>query len=292
MPLFDSDFLSKLEYLSIVSRRVFQGRLIAQRRTRQLGGGIEFADHREYSAGDDFRYLDWNLYARHEELLLKRFHEEEDLHVYVLLDCSRSMGFGRPAKFDHARRVAAALAYIALADLDRVAITAFCDGVMADLPMMRGKGRILALLNFLESLELSGADTDLARTATAFVRRRQRCGPVILVSDLYDPHGFSRGVDLLRYHRFEPHVIHVYDPAEAEPTMLGDMELLDIETDDVRKVTVTEGALRQYRRLYGEFVESVQTYCRNYALSLTRASTQVPFDELVLKMMRATEVVR
>ena len=100
MALFDSDFLKKLEYLSLVSKRVFHGSILAQRRTMQLGGGIEFADHREYTPGDDFRYLDWNLYARHDELLLKRFQEEEDLHVYFLLDCSRSMAFGEPPKFD------------------------------------------------------------------------------------------------------------------------------------------------------------------------------------------------
>src|SRR3982751_5203730 len=156
MPLFDSDFLKKLEYLSIVSRRVFRGSLLAQRRTLQFGSGIEFADHREYTAGDDLRYLDWNLYARLGDLLLKRFQEEEDLHVYFLLDCSRSMAFGDPPKFDFARQVAAALAYIALADLDRVAVTAFADDIQADLPLTRGKGRILSLLKFLEGLNASG----------------------------------------------------------------------------------------------------------------------------------------
>ncbi len=110
MPLFDSEFLKNLEYLSLVSRRVFRGQLLAQRRTMQLGGGIEFADHREYTPGDDFRYLDWNVFAGHDELLLKRFQEEEDLHVYLLLDSSRSMAFGEPAKFDYARQVTAALA--------------------------------------------------------------------------------------------------------------------------------------------------------------------------------------
>ena len=145
MALFDSDFLKKLEYLSLVSRRVFRGQLLAQRRTMQLGGGIEFADHREYTPGDDFRYLDWNVFARHGELLLKRFQEEEDLHVYLLLDCSRSMAFGDPPKFDYARQVAAALGYIALADLDRVAVVAFAGDIVADFPLTRGKARILSL---------------------------------------------------------------------------------------------------------------------------------------------------
>src|SRR5262249_41807925 len=123
MALFDSDFLKKLEYLSLISRRVFRGQILAQRRTMQLGAGIEFADHREYTPGDDSRSRAWTVSARHDELLLKRFQEEEDLHVYLLLDCSRSMGYG--TKFDFARQVAAALGYIALADLDRVAVVAF-----------------------------------------------------------------------------------------------------------------------------------------------------------------------
>src|SRR5262245_4485780 len=93
-PLFDSDVLKKLEYLSLVSPRVLRRPWLAQRRTMQLCGGIEFADHREYTPGDDFRYLDWNVFARHDELLLKRFQEEEDLHVYLLLDASRSMAYG------------------------------------------------------------------------------------------------------------------------------------------------------------------------------------------------------
>src|SRR3984957_5116351 len=161
MALFGSDFLKKIEYLSLVSRRIFRGSLMAQRRTKQLGGGIEFADHRDYSAGDDFRYIDWNLYARHDELLLKRFQEEEDLHVYFLLDCSRSMAFGNPPKFDFARQVAAALAYIALADLDRIAIVAFAGEVIADFPLTRGKARILGLLKFLEALDPQGTATNL-----------------------------------------------------------------------------------------------------------------------------------
>src|SRR5438067_6165605 len=169
--LFDSEFLKKLEYLSLVSRRVFRGQILAQRRTMQLGGGIEFADHRDYTPGDDFRYLDWNVYARHDELLLKRFQEEEDLHVYFLIDCSKSMAFGSPPKFDFARRVAAALAYIALADLDRVAVVAFADDIVDDFPLTRGKGSILALLKFLENLPAQGSDTNLERVAKGFVHR-------------------------------------------------------------------------------------------------------------------------
>jgi uncharacterized protein (DUF58 family) len=292
MALFDSDFLKKLEYLSLVSRRVFRGSILAQRRTMQLGGGIEFADHREYTPGDDFRYLDWNVYARHDELLLKRFQEEEDFHVYLLLDCSRSMNFGEPCKFDLARQVTAALAYIALADLDRVAVVAFASDIVADFPLTRGKARILSLLQFLEGLEPQGTLTDLARVATGFVHRTQRRGLAIVVSDLYDPAGFERGLDLLRHRRYEPHVVQIYDRREAEPDLLGDLELFDIESEIGQKVTVSERSLRQYRKVFQAFQESVQRYCRNYGLGCTRTSTEVRFDELILKMMRVAGAVR
>jgi uncharacterized protein (DUF58 family) len=292
MPLFDSKFLAKLEYLSLVSKRVFRGSLLAQRRTTQLGSGVEFSDHREYTLGDDFRYIDWNLFARLDELLLKRFREEEDLHVYFLLDCSRSMAFGERPKFDFARQVTAALAYIALADLDRVAIVAFAADIVADLPLTRGKGRILALLKFLENLRPTGDDTDLGRVAAGFVHREQRRGLAVVVSDLYDRDGFERGLDLLRHRKYEPHLVQIYDPLERDPSdMLGDLEMIDVETQTARKVTVTERKLRQYRQLFDDFQDEIQSYCDRYGLGCTRTSTEIPFDQLVLKMMRQAGAV-
>jgi len=289
---FDSEFLKRLEYLSLVSRRVFRGTLLAQRRTMQLGGGLEFADHRDYSAGDDFRYLDWNVYARHGELLLKRFQEEEDLHVYLLLDCSRSMSVGQPAKFDLARQLTAALAYIALADLDRIAVVAFADTILDEFPLTRGKAHILSLLAFLEKLPAGGGETDLARAVTGFIHRNQRRGLVVVISDLFDPRGFERGLDLLRHRRFEPHVIQIHDRSEAAPKLLGDLELLDIEDASSRQVTVTERHLRNYQRLFRQHQQAVARYCRNYALGCTQTDTTVAFDDLVLRMMRQAGAVR
>jgi uncharacterized protein (DUF58 family) len=289
--LFDSDFLRKLEYLSLVSKRIFRGSLLAQRRTMQFGGGIEFADHREYTAGDDLRYLDWNIYARHGDFLLKRFQEEQDLHVYFLLDCSRSMAVDDGLKFNLARQVTAALAYIALADLDRIAVVAFADRIVEEFPLTRGKARILSLLDFLEGLETQGTDTDLTQSMREFLRRKQRSGLAVVVSDLFSPGGYERGMDQLRHRRYEPHVIQLHDPREANPDFLGDVELYDVENDSTRKVTVTESNLRTYRRIFAEYQQRVATYCRNYGLGCTQSSTQVAFDDLVLRMMRAAGAV-
>ena len=284
--LFPSDFLTRLEYLSIISKRVFRGSLLAQRRTVQMGSGIEFSDHREYSHGDDFRYLDWNVYARLGDLLLKRFQEEQDLNVYLLLDCSRSMGFGSPPKFDLARHLIAALAYIALADLDRINVLAFSDRIIDEFPLTRGKARILPLMKFLERLDVTGADTDLAKSTQALIHRKGRPGMAVVISDLFDEHGFETGLDQLRYRRFDGHVIQLHDPKEKDPALLGDVEMIDVETQSQRKVTVTEKNVRKYKELFEQHQISVREYCRNYGMGCTQAPATVPFDDLVLKMMR------
>ena len=290
--MFDSDFLKRLEYLSLLSKRVFQGQLLAQRRTKQTGGGVEFSDHREYIHGDDLRYMDWNVYARHGDLLLKRFQEEEDLHVYILLDCSRSMDSlpTEPTltvdKFRFARQLAAALAYIALADLDRVSVVAYDAKVRQALPLARGKDNMFTVLRFLERLSTTGEATDLATVAADFTRRAPRTGLVLVISDLFDQQGFHVGIDRLRHRKFEPHVIQIHTPAEANPQLLGDVELLDVESDRLRKVTITERKLRQYEARFQAFLRDVESYCQRYGLSHTRATADVPYDEVLLKMMR------
>lgn len=295
--MFDSEFLKRLEYLSLLSKRVFKGQLLAQRRTKQTGGGVEFADHREYIHGDDLRYLDWNVYARHGDLLLKRFQEEEDLHVYILLDCSRSMNSQATEpelavdKFTFARQIAAALAYIALADLDRVSILGYDNRLRSTLPLMRGKDNALSLLRFLDKLTTSGESTDLASVASDFVRRAPRTGLALVISDLFDQNGFREGIDILRHRRFEPHVIQVHTQREATPDFLGDVELIDVESQQSRKVTVTEKKLKQYKAVFQKFLRDIETYCMTYGLSHTRATTDVPFDEVLLKMMRLAGAV-
>ncbi len=288
--LFPPDFLTKLEYLSIMSKRVFRGSLLAQRRTMQHGSGIEFSDHREYTPGDDLRYLDWNVYARHGDLLLKRFQEEQDLHVYILLDCSQSMLFGTPSKFDLARQLAAALAYIALADLDRVAVLPFSDGIVDELPMTRGKARILPIMKFLGDLSTVQTNTHLHRSVQGLTHRSGRAGMAIVISDLFDSHGFNNGLDLLRYRKFDAHVIQLHDPKEADPNLLGDIEMIDMETSAQRKVTVTERNLKRYKELFAQHQSGVRDYCRNYGLGCTQSPATVPFDELIIRMMRASSL--
>ena len=290
--MFDSEFIKKLEYLSLISRRIFRGQLLAQKRTRQLGGGVEFADHRDYVFGDDLRYLDWNVFARLGNQLIKRFEEEEDLHVYFFLDCSQSMSVGDPCKFDYARQVAAALAYIALADLDRVSVVAFADKIYDFFPLIRGKQHVLSLLRFFESLQTVGEATDLRASVNEFLHGKHRTGLVVLVSDFYDPAGFQTAVDTLRYRQFEPNLIQIHDTIETSPRLFGDLQLLDMETGYTRDVTISESVLRRYKQKVSEFLESVRRYCIENGFGCTLSPTAVPFDELILRMMREAGSVR
>ena len=262
--------------------------MMAQRRTTRTGSGIEFAEHRQYTRGDDFRYIDWNLYARHDELLLKRFQEEEDLHVYLLLDCSRSMSAGNSARFDLARQVAAALAYIAMSDLDRVAVFAFSDGVIDHFPLARGRQRILSLMEWLQGLETGGQNTSLTTMAKEFLQSAPRRGLALLLSDFYDPAGFQTGLDMLRHQKFEPSVIQFHTPEEAHPRLLGDVELEDVESGELRKLTVTENSLARYQAAFHGFLKSLTDYCVSYGIDCTVTGTDTTFDKIVLAMMRST----
>ena len=283
--LFDEDFLKKLEYLFIVSKKVFAGQLRAERRGKKVGSGIEFADHRDYTPGDDFRYIDWNIYGRMKKLLLRLFEEEEDLTIYLMLDASKSMTMGRPSKFDYARRVVAALAYIGLANLDRVNIIPFADGLKPQLTPKRGKGQIFRVFEFLGAAR-AGGETNIETSFRNFVHQTRRTGLVAVVSDFFDPHGYERGLKLLRHHRFETFAVMVCDPVEARPGIKGDLRLLDTETGEERLATVSPAVLRSYEEAFEEYCRHLEDFCTTIQAGFIRTLTSMPFEELVLQVFR------
>ncbi len=283
--LFDEEFQRKLEMLAMVSRRVFAGRMRAERRSKKKGSGIEFADHRDYAPGDDFRFIDWGIYQRFDRLLVRLFEEEEDLSIYFIVDCSTSMGFGDGAKFDQARRLAAALAYVGLANLDRVTIVGIADEVVARMPTTRGKGRIFTVFQFLRGLRADGT-TNLGDGLRTFVAQHKRRGLAVLISDLYDPAGFEHGINVLRYNKFEPFVLHVVDAAESSPELKGDVRLYDCETGDEREVTVTKKVLERMRGAWLDYRSSVERFCAQRQVPYFAAEVTTSFDELVLRVFR------
>jgi uncharacterized protein (DUF58 family) len=290
--LFDERFLKTLEHLHMVSRKVFSGNLRAERRTRKVGSGIEFADHRTYARGDDFRYIDWNLYGRLDKLLLRLFEEEEDLAIYILIDVSDSMAIGSPLpKLHYAMQIGAALSYVGLANLDRVAIIPFSDRLVGRMPPARGKNRIFRVFDFLRKCDIGGK-TALADCMKDFVTQNKRRGLAVVISDFYDPVGFEQGINTLRYHKFEPFILQAYDLREASPALHGDLTLVDCETGDTREVTVSRSLLEAYEREHEKYCKELEDYCTKYALPFFRTHTSIPFDELVLKIFRSGGFLR
>ena len=290
---FDERFLRKLEYLTVVTKRAFLGQLRAERRSRRVGAGIEFADHRDYTAGDDLRTIDWNLYGRMQRLLVRLFEEDEDLSIDVLFDTSASMGLGAPPKLDLAMQVGAALAYVGLANLDRVAITPITDDLGEGLPPARGKGHILHMLRFLDGVTPSGR-TSLGDAVRAFLsrRRKHRRGLVILISDFYDPAGYRQALDLLRYDRFEIIVVQISAPDEARPALRGDITVRDVETGEERELTLSPAALEAYVRRHAALVRGLEGFCRERGIPCFAVTSDLAFDAVVLRVFRAGGLLR
>lgn len=292
---FDERFLRKLESLVMTIRRsrVSAGMMRANRASKRVGAGLEFADHRDYAAGDDLRYLDWNLYGRLGRLALRLFQEEEDLLIEVLVDASASMGVGSPPKLDLAMQVGAALAYVGLANLDRVALSPLGDEQPPVLPPARGKGAILPILRFLNGVR-AGGRVGLAAAVRGFLarRRRHRRGLAIVISDFYDPAGHRAALDLLRHHRLDVVAIQVSAPQELAPELRGDVELRDVETGETRELTVSPGVLAAYRQRHQTLLRDLEGYCRERAIPCFTVASDQPFDAVVLRMFRAGGLLR
>lgn len=283
--LLDAQFLRRLDRLGLRSRRITRGLLRGERRSPRQGRGVEFADYRSYQIGDDFRYVDWNIYSRLDRLFIKLFSEEEDINVHLFVDGSRSMGWGTPDKLDYAVRLAAAVGYVGLRNLDRVGAVVFSDGPQRVLPLHRGRGHILQLFEFLSQVEPRGI-SDLGATMRRYVYQTKRRGLLIVISDLWLPGGYEEGLKLARFHRFEPFVIHVVSDDELTPGVRGDVNLVDVESAASVDVSVDGHALEAYGRARDAYFAGIERFCLRQQIDYLRASTSIPFDDLVLRYLR------
>ncbi|HYT64962.1 MAG TPA: DUF58 domain-containing protein [Vicinamibacterales bacterium] len=284
MPLrFQDDFLKKLEYLHVVSRREFAGQNRADRRTPKRGRGIEFADHRPYTPGDDFRHVDWKAYRRLNRLLLRLFDEEQDLPIYLILDVSASMA--EPEKFDLARRLAAALCYIGLAHLDRLTLLTFSRGLAHESSPGRGKGRIFRVFDLLERME-AGGPTDLRASCKEFASRPRQIGLTVIISDFLDKGGADVGLKILRTLGHDVFAVHVTSHADRDPGALGDVRFMDAETGELRDLEVTPRLAEAYGHAWEAHAEELARFCGRYGIGYVRADAERPFEEIVLKAFR------
>jgi uncharacterized protein (DUF58 family) len=286
---FTSEFLAQLERLSLLSRRVFRGRVKGERRSLRRGHSVEFCDYRAYGVGDDLRYVDWNIYGRLDRLHVKLFVDEEDLCLHLIVDASASMNFGTPTKLDSAVRIAAALGFVGLVNLERVGIGVLRDRVAEGWPPTRGRNQVPGLLDFLGRVEPSGS-TSLNEGLANYAARSRQAGLAVVISDLLDPGGYESGIRALLERRFDVHLVHVLSPEEMNPELAGDLRLVDSETGEMRELSMDGEAVRAYRERLRQFLERAETFCRTKEIGYHRIVSDAPIEEFVLAQLRGRVV--
>jgi len=164
-------------------------------------------------------------------------------------------------------------------------VISFADGVKAELPPQRGKGRIFKIFRFLTDINASG-DTDARSSFKTYCTETRRRGLAVVISDFFDSHGFEGALDILRHFRHDIFVVHIASHEEIDPTLRGELLLVDAENNSTREITITPSLLSAYRAEFSKYCEAVEAYCGKYQLGYVRTTTDFPFEELVLKVFR------
>jgi uncharacterized protein (DUF58 family) len=279
-PLLDEGLLREINRLGLVSRGAYTEWLTGEHEGRRKTQAVEFADYRGYVPGDDFRQIDWYAYARLGELFVKTSTAPETITLSLLLDCSRSMDWGRPNKLRYAKRLAAALGAVALLRSDRVQVFALTDGQAQSGPPLMGPSSLVTLAEELEALPVGG-QTDLAASINAYRQRSDPRGLVVLISDLLVP---AAGVEALRdlgAMGMPAVVLHIMDPAEVTPTQNGTLQLRDLETGDLVTLTLTPRLREQYARLFEARVRRLGEICSASDIEYLQVPTNLPPAQLL-----------
>ncbi len=298
--LLDPAFLRQLESLAFAARGTRTAGLIGEHASRRRASSVDFADYRSYVPGDDFRLIDWNVYARLGELCLKLTQARENVVLYLVLDASRSMTWGEPVKFLFARRLAAALGVIALSNYDSVVLTVWRDGGDQRFPLLRGKSSIHRLLEFLNTLEASGV-TDLRASASAFCSRPHHGGIAVVLSDLWDgmpaadtptEPAYDSALHYLRRAGLQPIMVHVLDPQELQPQLEGALELVDCESGRTMSVVATPALLARYQAAIHARLDAVRAVCLSLRSTYVPVRTTDAVETVLLQNLRQLAVVK
>ena len=289
--LLSPELMIQLERLELVTRKIFRGRMKGERRSKRKGQSVEFADFRSYVAGDDLRFMDWNLYARLDKLFLKIFLEEEDLHFFTLIDASRSMDFGAPTKLQYAKQLAAALGFVGLVRADRVRIEVLGAKPQQVGPVLRGRRSVWRMFDFLSAIE-PGDTAPLVDGIKSFCIRNSGKGIVVLISDLLDKGGYQPALRYLLAQQMDVYVVQVLSAEELDPDVKGDLKLIDCEDADVAEITVSGPLLKRYQETLAAFVGEAQEFCTRRGMNYLLANNQMPVDVLVSNYLRRRGLVR
>jgi len=281
--LLDPPLLRRLEALALQVRRAVNGQMGGERRSNARGRSVEFADFRNYTPGDDFRLIDWNAYARLDRYMLRLFVAEQELPLSIFVDLSGSMDWGNPNKALTAKRLAGAIAYVALAALDRVRLTVFAEGPTSGGAPYRGRRAVAELFSRLQSFPVGG-QTDYARLVWPI--GKQRPGMTVLISDGLGETSIDSAIAALGHARQEGAVLQLLAPQEIAPDWTGDARLRDSETGVEREFTSTPVTQGAYLEALSHRMHEIESSAHRRGLRYARLSTDQPIEDMVLRTLR------
>ncbi|GIW77366.1 MAG: hypothetical protein KatS3mg104_2429 [Phycisphaerae bacterium] len=282
--LLDSDVMSRLDQLNLLSRKILNGKINGEFRSNRKGRSLELADFKNYTVGDDLRFLDWNSYARLDRLFVKLFREEGDLSLHVLIDTSGSENYGTPNKFRYMQTLAAALGYIGLVNYNRVKVSGMDNRISSTTGFLRGRGRVREMLSFLQQLKPSGV-SHLSEACRQFVRLNRDRGICVIISDFFDKSGFESAFRALDFGRYDIYALQILSPQEIDPRVHGRLKLVDVEDGDVAEVIIHPPLLARYKKQLDEYCLSLSKLVTRLGGTYLFASTSVPFDRFILRQL-------
>ena len=275
----DPQTLMRIKSLQLRARIIVQGFLSGLHRSPYHGFSVEFSEYRQYSPGDDPRYLDWRLFARSDRYYLKRFEEETNVRCHLLVDLSRSMGFSSLAysKVDYARTAAATLAYFLAMQRDAVGVVTFSDKIVDYLPSRYRPGHLQRLMVCLERA-VAGTSTDLTAPMEQIATTMRKRGVLVLISDLLvDTASLQTRLQYLHSQGHEIVLLRVLDPAEVDFTFDRPATFVDIESG--RNLYVDPSVARQqYKRNFQRHADEIARICRELGVDLHTLVTSQPLE--------------
>lgn len=277
----DPIFLSKLANLELVARCAVEGFFTGLHPSPFQGFSVEYSDHREYHQGDEMKFVDWKIFARSDRLYIKRFHQETNTTVYLLLDTSRSMAFAGPdavRKIDYASYLAAALSYLMLQQGDSAGLISFAEKINGQIPPASRRTHLSAILTALDRHTGSGG-TNLAGILHTVAETTKRRGLIVLISDLLDDENdIFQGLAHLKFLKHDVIVFHVMDHQELNLDYNGLVQFEDLETKD--KMQAFPQSIRTgYRQRVGAFLDEVKKTLGNSGIDYCLLDTSEPLDK-------------
>ncbi len=278
-----TEYLTGLDKFSLAVKKRVTSKYSGSRASVTIGKGITVTDHRIYAPGDDFRSIDWKIFARTDNLYVKKYEEEKNLTLHVILDCSASMNYGKPMKFDFAAMLGVGFAYLAFKDNERFQFATFSDDVTVFQPR-RGMGHFIAMVDYLNKIKI-GKNSKLLESIKKYKKTLGSRSLIIIISDfLYDIEEIKSSLVLLANHELK--VIQVLDATEKELKIQGDVKLHDSESDATIRTVITPRLVSQYDKQLADHIMNLERTCFALHADFHVLSTDTPIFDAFYEILK------